>query len=267
LKGKTLKTTCNHFLFLLEQKTTTLLPLFNTFQFLNTMGAAASVQTELGKPLDCSDLATKEEAVKEVVRLRSLLLSTTKPEPTEDIPVVTFSPEAFRKAAAAGNLLTVKAHVSAAGKEDITLINQGNIDLETALHLAAAAGHSSVVNCLVQASAQLDLKDDYGFTPMRHIAGAPASKLTEGHVKCARILCQANADANVVCDYGWTPLMKCCEMGHLELVKIFCLESNVDINKTENGGESALDKATDKEHLDIVEFLKSKGAKESASEE
>ena len=231
------------------------------------MGAAASVQTELGKPLDCSDLATKEEAVKEVVRLRSLLLSATEPESTEDIPVVTFSPEAFRKAAAAGDLLTVKAHVLAAAKEDTTLIDQANIDLETGLHLACQAGNSDIVNCIIQASAKLDLKDDYGFTPMRHIAGAPASKLTEGHVKCARMLCQANADANVVCDYGWTPLMKCCEMGHLKLVEIFCLESNVDINMTENGGESALDKANDKEHLEIVEFLKSKGATESASAE
>ena len=105
-----------------------------------------------------------EEAVKEVVRLRSLLLSATEPESTEDIPVVTFSPEAFRKAAAAGDLLTVKAHVLAAAKEDTTLIDQANIDLETGLHLACQAGNSDIVNCIIQASAKLDLKDDYGLS-------------------------------------------------------------------------------------------------------
>ena len=226
------------------------------------MGGGASIQEELKKPPDASDC---NDYVSEVKRLRLLIQQRGTIEVQSDIPKVTFLAEKLRKSAAQNDLASVKAHIAAACK-DTSKLDESNEDLETALHLSAQNGYSSIVQCLLEAGSSTDKKDDYGFTPFRHIAGAPASKLTDGHIECAKLLCAAKADCNVVCDYGWTPLMKACEMGHLDLVKIFCEKSNVNINMKENGGETALDKASTKEFNEIIEYLLSQGAIESSQD-
>ena len=231
------------------------------------MGAAASLQAELTKPLDASDLDGRA-SVAEVSRLRTLLQNEPNepPPPAENIPTVTFSSEILRKSASSGKLTKAKSHVAAAAKlADKDKLNEVNEDLETALHLAAAGGHAAIAQLLIDAGASLDLKDDSGFSALRHCAGASKVNMKPGHLECAKLLCAAKADCNVVCDYGWTPLMKACEMGHTSLCEIFLNDSNVELNKLENGGESALDKAEGKEHVELIAMLKEKGATSGSS--
>ena len=224
-------------------------------------GASLNLHAELTKPLDASDLDGRA-SIAEVSRLRTLLQNEPNepPPPAENIPTVTFSSEILRKSASSGNLTKAKSHVAAAKLADKDKLNDANEDLETALHLAAAGGHAAIAKLLIDAGASLDLKDDYGFSALRHCAAASKANMKPGHLECAKLLCAAKADGNVACDYGWTPLMKACEMGHTSLCEIFLNDSNVELNKLENGGESALDKAEDKGHVELIAMLKEKGA-------
>ena len=99
------------------------------------MGAAASLQAELTKPLDASDLDGRA-SVAEVSRLRTLLQNEPNepPPPAENIPTVTFSSEILRKSASSGNFTKAKSHVAAAKLADKDKLNEVNEDLETALN-------------------------------------------------------------------------------------------------------------------------------------
>jgi uncharacterized protein len=228
------------------------------------MGAGASIHDELIKPLDASDLLqnTPADNVAEVKRLRQLLQEKEK----EQIPLPPggFDAKKMMRAAQNGDLPTVQSHVAAAGKAGDGKLNTVNEDEETALMLAAAGGHVLVVLALCQAGAALDLTDEYGCTALRNACGAPKSSISEGHTAVVLALCKNGASSTVVCDYGWTPLMKAAEMGYLKICDIL-LQFNKEvsfINQTEKGGETALDKAKDKEHAEVIELLKNAGAVE-----
>ena len=150
------------------------------------MGSASPVQEELTKPLDASDLDGRA-SIGEVSRLRTLLQDEP---PKENMPTVIFSSEILRKSASSGNLTKVKSLV-AAGKGKLDEVNE---DVETALHLAAAGGYAEIVKLLIDAGASLDLKDDYGFTALRHCAGASSTTALEKTV--GRDCCNKRVQSN-----------------------------------------------------------------------
>ena len=229
------------------------------------MGASASiisVQNELTKPADASDVdATSAKA--EVIRLRALLQSQEEKVEPVPLPSGGFNADKLRKAAKNGDLDTSKSHVAAAGDGKLDGANE---DEETALMLASAGGHIEIVALLVANGANLDLTDEYGHSALRMACGAAKSSVKESHRAVVKLLCEKGASAKVLCDYGWTPLMKAAEMGYLEMAKSMLECSDVDINAKEKGGETALDKAKDKEHLEIIELFLSKGAVESSED-
>ena len=219
----------------------------------------SSVEAELERPVDASDIYEGgTDAVEEVKRLRGLIASTTS-QPATPLETVSFSSSLFLAAARKGDAAGVRVQVDAAGgnAEKLSVTND---DLESAVHLAASGGHDSVMEILVGSGIELNSKDDYGYSALRHIAGVSRKQLTSGHISCARILIESKASAMVTCDYGWTPLHKAAEMGHEELVKILLELSDVNATATENGGETAMDKAEDKGHTSIVEMVKAAAA-------
>ena len=238
------------------------------------------VETE--KPQDASDISTKEEAVEEVKRLRKLLkeLSTgdggdgdannsnggataptiataskVNPNPTKELEKKDLAKcISICEGKSSGDLSLLID-----GDTNLNVVNE---DDETMLHLACTNGKDGCVAILINNGANLDLKDDFGKTAMRLACGAAKTKISDEHFKCVELLLAGGADQNMVCDYGWTPLHKACEMGYIKAVELLVNHPSVDINKKENGGETALDKATEKEHTDVIELLKSKGGEE-----
>ncbi len=63
-------------------------------------------------------------------------------------------------------------------------INSQDVRRKTALHIAAAENHDTIVNELIHAGARLDIDDDNAFTPL-HCA------IAEGHFRVTRLLIQA----------------------------------------------------------------------------
>lgn len=233
------------------------------------MGAGASVDyaAETGKPPDASDCEGKDAAMAEVARLRKLLADSTNdancvvPKTAAVVAqgdaIKALSAEQLRKAAESGDALAVAGHIQAGGGS----LDDANEDEETALHLAAAKGHDTIVKLLIDGGANLDVKDDFGMTAMRLAAGAPKKSVFEGHLACVKLLCEGGASANVVCMYGWTPLMKAAEMGYRDVCQILLESSDVDISAKEKGGETALDKAKGCDGAEeIVAMLLARGA-------
>ena len=221
---------------------------------------------ECKKPSDASDIGSKEDAVAEVQRLRQMFKDITSLQKPASSSKVNENPTKELSKADQQKCVSICEGKSSG---DLNLLIDGDTNLnfvneddETMLHLACSNGNSNCVEILVDMGAKLDLKDDFGKTAMRLACGAAKTKISDGHFKCIEHLLMGGADQNAVCDYGWTPLHKACEMGYQKAVEILVNHPSVDINKKENGGETALDKAVEKEHADIIALLKSHGGLE-----
>ena len=85
---------------------------------------------------------------------------------------------------------------------------------QSALCLAATAGHATVVQSLIEAFADLDSQDSWGATPLF----GPA---LQGHLDVAKMLLLASASVDGAPTPPWpydTPLMAAAERGHSEMV-------------------------------------------------
>ncbi|CAC5408073.1 unnamed protein product [Mytilus coruscus] len=89
---------------------------------------------------------------------------------------------------------------------------------------------------------------------------SPVMKACEhGHTEIVKMLLDIGADYNK-CDYhGESPVMKACEHGHTEIVKML-LDIGADYNKCDYHGESPVMKACKHGHTEIVKMLLDRGA-------
>lgn len=93
----------------------------------------------------------------------------------------------------------------------------------TALHLAAAAGHTSIVRILLQAGAHPDANDTICNSPM-HLAAF------QGHLEVMQLLMQSGAPVNHSNTGGSTPLHWAAQQNQLEAVKLL-LKQGADPRK------------------------------------
>ena len=77
------------------------------------------------------------------------------------------------------------------------------------LHTCAEKGHLDVARDLIEAGADVNAKDNDGFTPLSICA-------EKGHLEVSRALIEKGADVNAKEDDGVTPLYVCTQEGHLE---------------------------------------------------
>jgi ankyrin repeat protein len=83
------------------------------------------------------------------------------------------------------------------------------------LHTCAEKGHLDVARDLIEAGADVNAKDNNGFTPLCFCA-------KKGHLDVARALIEAGADVNAKVDNGdngVTPLYVCAQEGHPEVAR------------------------------------------------
>ena len=102
----------------------------------------------------------------------------------------------------------------------------------TALHLAAANGHTKTVTTLIKKEADINRANNKGWTAL-HLAAA------KGHKDIVTTLIEEGADINNANEEEVTALHLAAANGHLDIVTTL-IEKGADINKANNQGLTAL---------------------------
>ena len=127
----------------------------------------------------------------------------------------------------------------------------------SALHLAANQGHLEILQLLLRAKCDTDLKDSNRRTAL-HWA------IQSGHSEVVKLLLQAGADKDsvdpTICMS--TSLHLASEKGDLEVMRLL-LEAGADKDPIDRNGRSALDLAAQEGHVEAVRLLQAAGAKHS----
>lgn len=138
------------------------------------------------------------------------------------------------------------------GAYDVNLANgMGDV----ALHMSAAAGHSTMTKLLVEHGAHIDAQTLWGMTPLWWSASGGDGRK---HIQVARFLLARGADVNIRTTANQTILMEAARQGHADMAQIL-VDAGVDVNAREGLGETALHKAAAAGHTEIVRVLVSAG--------
>ena len=127
------------------------------------------------------------------------------------------------------------------------------------LHTCAEKGHLDVARDLIEAGADVNAKDNDGFTPLSICA-------EKGHLDVARDLIWAGADVNAKDNDGMTPLYMCALGGHLEVARAL-IEAGADVNAKKDNGVTPLHMCAYTGHLEVSRALIEKGADVNAKED
>jgi ankyrin repeat protein len=132
----------------------------------------------------------------------------------------------------------------------------------TALTIAAERGDAAKVRKLIAAGANVNEKDEAGYTALMWAA-------RKGNMEIARALVEARADLNVrdCASAGWTPLMHAIHKNQNDLAHLL-IERGADVNATAGdcrehqaeGGKTALAYAAANDNAEIVKALLVRGA-------
>ena len=125
----------------------------------------------------------------------------------------------------------------------------------TALMRAAWEGDTETVEHLLSNGAEVNAKDNNGWTALMVAAG-------QGYIiKNVQVLLANGAEVNAKNNGGVTALMVATGKGHTEAVQVL-LANGAEVNAKSNKGATALMIAEVKGHTEIVNLLKNAGAKE-----
>ena len=130
-------------------------------------------------------------------------------------------------------------------------INAADYDKRSALHLAAAEGHSDVVKFLVESGATVNMVDRWGGDPLK-------DAIRGGHSECQAILRAAGGrggydDHSDHRDHG-DKMCNAASKGDIDLVKRL-VKAGASVNAADYDGRSALHLAAAEGHDEIVKFL------------
>ena len=131
---------------------------------------------------------------------------------------------------------------------------QTNPHAGPALVDAARAGNLEAAKQHLVAGADVDFRNQQGFTPL-HVAAQ------EGYIKVAELLIAKEANVNTSGRLiGTTPLDSAALLGHKEMVELL-IDSGADINPQIITGETPLQRAEQRGHSAIAEILRKHGGK------
>jgi len=151
------------------------------------------------------------------------------------------------EAAAIGQTKRVAALI----KEDPALVSAYSPDGFTALSLAVFFGHAETVNALLAAGAPVNAasRETMKMSPL-------ASALAAERNDIARTLIDHGADVNAKAENDLTPLHTATARGNLDSAKLL-LEHGADINAVTKDGKTPIAYAQERNHPEMVEFLRS----------
>lgn len=157
----------------------------------------------------------------------------------------------FRSACANGNEAEVKKIIKS-GKVDINkkAISNG----PTPLMIACERKKSETVKLLLDNGADVNIKMGMDYTALFYAIE---------NSEIVKILLDHDADVNVKTYNGRTALLLSSWFGYYKTVEVL-LQFKAEVNISDNDGKTALDKAVEKNHKEIIDLLKSHGAKTAA---
>ncbi|GBM82171.1 Histone-lysine N-methyltransferase EHMT1 [Araneus ventricosus] len=161
-----------------------------------------------------------------------------------------YSPEDFYNAAAEGDVLKV-LNILAQGIDPNLKFD--NHEKETALHAAAAAGHTSVVHLLIQAGAVNDAINEKIYTPLM-------LAVENIHKDVVFYLIKSGACADFKGENGMSSFHISAKNGSLEILKMLMSSRFVDVNAQDDGGWTPIVWASEHNHYDVVKYLLKRGA-------
>ena len=119
----------------------------------------------------------------------------------------------------------------------------------TAIHIAVESNDMKMAQMLLNAGADIKLKDEYGQTPLMNLNGNTSGEIIQ-------LLAQHGADLNGTGRSGQTPLIAAAQYDNFEAVKAL-LEVGADVKIKDGFGNSALDHARSER---IIQLLTAYGA-------
>ncbi|WP_257281820.1 ankyrin repeat domain-containing protein [Endozoicomonas sp. ISHI1] len=123
---------------------------------------------------------------------------------------------------------------------------------DEALVLASCQGHKEIVERLINAGANLNVRTKNGATPL-YIAAEM------GHTDIATLLIESGADLNACTKDGTTPLLIAAQKGNIDIVKLL-IEAGADLNADLWDGTTPLLIPVGEGYIDCVEALADAGA-------
>jgi len=137
-------------------------------------------------------------------------------------------------------------------EQDPAVVNAYAPDGFTPLGLAAFFGHAKTVSALLAAGAEVNLasRETMKMSPL-------GSALAVQRNDIARMLIDAGADVNAKAENDLRPLHTAAARGNLEAAMLL-LEHGADVNASSKDGKTALTYAEERNHPDMIEFLRSK---------
>ncbi|RVE65720.1 hypothetical protein OJAV_G00119210 [Oryzias javanicus] len=184
-----------------------------------------------------------------------------------------------------GEVEKVASLLAKKGSNAVKLDNEG----KSALHVAAAGGHTDCLAAILAHGADLSVSDASGFTAL-HVAsknnhvecckklvqnkcavdatdGAGRTALhyaaANGNVQIVQLLCELRCPINLKDADGLTPLLLAAKHCHSEICCAL-LDFGADINTPDNTGRTALMVAAESNAVSVVEVLVERGADLSA---
>ena len=132
------------------------------------------------------------------------------------------------------------------------LVNGYSPDGFTSLGLATFFGHAETVDALLAAGAEVNAPyhEAMRLTPL-------ASAMAVGRNDIARTLIEHGADVNAKATNDLRPLHTAAARGNIESATLL-LNHGADINATTTDGKTALNYAEERNHPEMVEFLRSR---------
>ncbi|XP_018426724.1 PREDICTED: E3 ubiquitin-protein ligase MIB2 isoform X4 [Nanorana parkeri] len=152
------------------------------------------------------------------------------------------SPSSLVIEAAQGNIGKVREMLQK-HPDKVDIRNQGRTALQVASHL----GHIEVVKVLIQANANIDLKDDEGDSALHYAAYGNQAAII-------RLLLAKGANAELLNNAKCTALYIAVNKGFMEVVQVLCIP-NCAINVQDLHGDTPLHYAITADYRSIIEIL------------
>ena len=117
---------------------------------------------------------------------------------------------------------------------------------------AAKSGDASRVKSLIESGIEVDAVDERGWTALFMACHNP--DLDRGFPEVASSLIEAGADIEKTIGYGIRPLMIAAGYGEAAVVEVL-LKAGAQVRAQNEGGRTALQMATDKNYIDVINLL------------
>ena len=120
------------------------------------------------------------------------------------------------------------------------------------LMAAAHAGDLARVTSLLAAGADVNARDEQGWSPLMKACYNP--ELKHGFAEVAKALIAAGADIEAPIAYGVRPLMLAAGYGETAVVEVL-LQAGADVLAKNEGGYTALMMVKQKHYVDVINLL------------